>query len=89
MKADVSKQDRRKASRKHLRFPAWVESADREPLECVVVDMTLKGAQLRAPNAALPNEFTVLLDNKSSLKRRCRVIWRKGFTVGLEFVQGG
>jgi PilZ domain len=89
MKVDVSNQDRRKTPRKHLQFPAWVEGAHNEPLECAVVDMTLKGARLRAPNAALPNEFTVLPDNKSSLKRRCRVIWRKRFTVGLEFVQGG
>jgi PilZ domain len=84
----ASSQDRRDASRKPLQFAAWVERAGEEPLECVVVDMTIKGARLRAPNAAIPNEFMLLLDNKSSLKRRCKVIWRKGFTVGLEFVQG-
>ena len=87
MKQIGSTQDRRKASRKQLQFPAWVESVHRDPLECVVIDMTLNGAQLRAPNVALPDEFTLLLDNNSSLKRRCKVIWRKGFTVGLKFVQ--
>ena len=52
-----------------------------------IYDDIYNGAQLRAPNVALPDEFTLLLDNNSSLKRRCKVIWRKGFTVGLKFVQ--
>jgi hypothetical protein len=51
-----------------------------------VLDFTLRGARLRAPALALPNEFTLLLDCHSSFKRRCKVIWRRRFTVGLEFV---
>ncbi len=78
--------DRRKAARKHVAFPAWVENAHNERLACEVIDMTLMGARLRAPDAALPREFTLLLDENSSLKRRCKVIWRNGFTVGLEFI---
>lgn len=87
MKLDVSNQDRRKTPRKHLQFAAWVESAHKEPLECMVVDMTLKGARVRAPSTALPDEFTLLLDKNSSLRRHCKVIWRRGFSVGVEFVQ--
>ena len=79
-------EDRRKAARKQMTFRAWVESAHDERLACEVLDMTLIGARLRAPDAALPREFTLLLDENSSLKRRCRVIWRQGFTVGLEFI---
>jgi PilZ domain len=52
-----------------------------------VLDMTLKGARLRVPDVDLPNEFTLLLHPNSSLRRRCKVAWRKGFTLGLEFVQ--
>jgi PilZ domain len=79
-------QERRKGARKHVTFPAWVEGAHEARLECQVTDMTLAGARLCAPNAALPHEFTLLLDAKSSLKRRCKVVWRNGFTVGLEFI---
>jgi hypothetical protein len=86
MKQAAPGQDRRKTSRRRSQFPAWVESANRKPLQCTVLDMTLKGARLRAPDMALPDEFTLLLDYHSSFKRRCKVIWRRGFTVGLEFV---
>jgi hypothetical protein len=36
---------------------------------------------------AVPNEFTLLpeLDDHSLFKRFCKVIWRRVFTVGLEF----
>lgn len=86
MKQAVPGQNRRKTSRRRSQFPAWVERADKEALLCTVLDFTLKGARLRAPAVALPNEFTLLLDHHSSFKRRCKVIWRRGFTVGLEFV---
>ena len=88
MKQAVPGQDRRKTSRTPLQLPAWVESAHRKPLQCTVLNLTLKGARLRAPDVALPNEFTLLLeqDDHSSFKRCCKVIWRRGFTVGLQFV---
>jgi hypothetical protein len=87
MKQIGSPYDRRNASRKPVQFAAWIEATQREPLACVVLDMTLKGARLRAPDVALPNEFTLLLEPNSSLRRRCKVAWRKGFTLGLEFVE--
>jgi PilZ domain len=88
MKVVVANQDRRKTRRKHVQFPAWVESEHKDLLDCVVVDMTVNGARLRAANVALPDEFTLRLDDKSSLTRRCKVTWRRGFSVGLKFVQG-
>jgi hypothetical protein len=87
MKRISSFHERRKRSRKQVQFPAWVETGQKEPLECTVLDMSLKGARLRAPDMALPNEFTILLLPNSSLRRRCKVAWRKGFIVGLEFVE--
>lgn len=85
MKQTGSFHGRRKIFRKQMRFVAWVET-QKEPLPCTVLDMSLEGARLQAPAVALPNEFTVLLEANSSLKRRCKVAWRKGFTVGVEFV---
>jgi hypothetical protein len=78
---------RRKTIRKQTQFVAWIETAQKEPVPCTVLDMSLKGARLRAPAVALPNEFTILLEPNSSLKRRCKVAWRRGFTVGVEFVE--
>ena len=82
-----SLQERRDTSRKQVQFPAWIETGQKELLPCAVRDMTLKGARLRAPDVALPDEFTLRLDASSSLKRRCKVIWRRGFSVGVKFVQ--
>jgi hypothetical protein len=82
-----SEGERRKTSRKQMQFLAWVETAQNGTLPCTVLDMTLQGARLHAPDVVLPNEFTLLLDPKLSLRRRCRVAWRKRFTVGLQFVQ--
>jgi hypothetical protein len=48
--------------------------------------MTLKGARVRVPDLALPAEFMLVLDDKSSLKRCSKVVWRRGVLVGLKFV---
>jgi hypothetical protein len=79
-------QERRKASREQTQFYAWVETAQKKLSPCTVLNMTLKGARVRAPDLALPAEFTLVLDDKSSLKRRCKVVWRSGVLVGVEFV---
>jgi hypothetical protein len=79
-------QERRKASREQTQFRAWVETAQKKLSPCTVLNETLKGARVRATDLALPAEFTLVLDDKSLLKRRCKVVWRRGYVVGLEFV---
>lgn len=86
MHEDAYQHESRKTPRKQMTFPAWVESAHQELVQCEVLDMALAGARLVVPDAALPSEFTLLLDANARLKRRCKVVWRDGFTAGVEFV---
>ena len=48
--------------------------------------MTLKGARVRVPDLALPAGFMLVLDDKSSLKRCSKVVWRRAVLVGVKFV---
>jgi len=83
----TSSSDSREAPRQKMQFHAWVETAEKKRMPCVVLDISLKGARVRAQDLALPNEFTLLLDADSKQRRRCKVAWRRGFTLGLEFTE--
>ena len=55
-------------------------------IDCVVRDISAKGARLRVPDAgAVPSEFELLLKN-SGEARPARVRWRKGVEVGVSFM---
>jgi hypothetical protein len=47
------------------------------------VDFSIRGARVHAQDIAVPNAFTLLIGEAS---RRCSVVWRDGFTVGLKFI---
>ena len=52
---------------------------------CHVADISDRGAKLRTHNiSVLPNTFELTLDNFETT-RRCRLIWRSGDLVGIEF----
>jgi hypothetical protein len=52
-------------------------------LRCRLVDFSIRGARVHAQDIAVPNAFTLLIGEAS---RRCSVVWRDGFTVGLKFI---
>lgn len=80
--------ERRKAARQVLQLNAIIERAPNLlPLSCLIVDMSVTGARISAPDTALPNDFTLLLSREGPVRRNCRVIWRSNFTVGVQFVQ--
>ena len=58
-----------------------------EPFPCVVIDMSQKGASIRAHDMALPDEFILSLNANSSVLRNCKVIWRESFMVGVQFIE--
>lgn len=78
---------KRRIARTPLEIGAFIERGDGvRPLPCMVVDMSAQGAGVFAADTALPNEFTLMLADGSSLRCRCRVVWRRGFMVGVQFV---
>jgi hypothetical protein len=79
--------EKRKTTRRALRYPAMIEPDDGSALiRCELCDASQKGAQLHVddPNG-VPDEFTLLLGYDGKARRRCKVIWRTDSEIGVEF----
>lgn len=53
--------------------------------ECTVTDISDRGARLFVPNLEVPDQFSLLLSGDKSIRQDCRVVWRLGGEVGVEF----
>jgi hypothetical protein len=56
------------------------------PRECVITDLSENGARLFSEDATVPDQFDLTIAD--NLARRCRVIWRLGGEIGVEFTDG-
>ena len=78
--------DKRKARRHRLRRDAWVMLDADQRCECVITNISDRGAHIGiADSGALPDSFVLLLAENGTTRRRCRVIWRKPREVGIKF----
>jgi len=70
------------------RRAALIKSGDSpKAIRCVLWDQSDSGARLAAPYAnKLPPVFTLI--NSDETSRVCRIVWRKGPLVGVQFVEG-
>jgi hypothetical protein len=79
--------DRREAPRADVdgRYSMRLDPCDgREPITCSLLDFSVTGARLELPeDVALPENVHVLI---GELSHNCRIAWRKGVTVGVDFV---
>ena len=56
----------------------------------MISDMSSTGAKLTiGDDAAIPDEFHLLLSRDGNARRCCRVIWRKGRHAGVKFLPDG
>jgi hypothetical protein len=56
------------------------------PRECSIADISETGARLLlAGDEEVPDRFVLLLTATGDARRVCRVVWRTGLTVGVEF----
>lgn len=79
------KSDSRKAKRKPVHYPAWIELGEQDLCECQLSDVSDGGARLLVPSAdTVPDSFTLRLSSLGNSKRNCRVVWRSGTEVGIE-----
>jgi hypothetical protein len=89
MDGQLSFPDRRRSARQIIGLAAWIHrGADIPSLPCTVIDLSVMGASISAGDAALPNEFTLLMNENGSVRRQCKVVWRRGYAVGVHFVRG-
>ncbi len=80
------KSDSRKAKRRPVHYPAWIEVEGSDLGECQLSDVSDSGARLQVPSPEkLPEVFTLRLSSMGNSRRKCRVIWRSETEVGLEF----
>lgn len=78
--------DKRKALRRQLRYTAWISLGPKEKQGCTVADVSESGARLGVEDSdAIPDQFVLLLAANGSAQRKCRVIWRAGEEIGVEF----
>ena len=78
--------ERRRLPRTAIWKPAEVEMSTASVTECIVIDISMGGAQLLLPaNAPLADEFNFSFDRFRS-NRHCRVVWRKNRNAGVAFL---
>jgi hypothetical protein len=79
-------QEKRKSVRRTLERMAWVQlPSGTAPQLCRIYDMSSMGARISGPDN-LPDRFVLLLTPDGSVARKCRVAWRSGNELGVEFI---
>jgi hypothetical protein len=77
----------RKKPRRQFHYQAKILiSADWPPLPCAIADVSQSGARIvLESDAELPPEFLLLLSAQGGARRICRLVWRDGPNIGVEF----
>jgi hypothetical protein len=77
----------RKKPRRQFHYNARILTDKDTPLlACSISDISQTGARLALErDEKLPDTFMLLLSANGGARRHCRVIWREGMTVGVEF----
>jgi hypothetical protein len=77
--------------RKHQRFSInriakfYAESGSL-PRDCTITDISESGARLFTSGDEMPDQFMLLITGDKAVREECRVVWRLGGEVGVEFV---
>jgi hypothetical protein len=76
--------DKRKARRHRLRRDAWVMLDAGQRCECVITNISDRGAHISiADSDALPDSFVCWPKRRNAPP--CRIIWRKPREIGIKF----
>ena len=78
--------DRRASSRRVLDCPAKI-IVDRTmgPFQCTVVDISNSGVRLSV-RRDVSDEFSLILNDATGVRHKCRVVWRRDHQIGAKFV---
>jgi|SoiMethySBSTD1v2_1073268.scaffolds.fasta_scaffold09593_7 PilZ domain-containing protein len=79
--------EKRTFRRKSLKYPARLDVGDGQPSrECLLSDISETGARVILKHQdEIPDRVTLLIGTKGVAPRHCRVAWRDGTELGLEF----
>jgi PilZ domain len=78
---------KRQVFRRTANLSAWIEVDNNSLLErCKLVDVSGKGARLIPGDIHnLPTHFNLHLSRFGQAPKQCKIIWRRGNEVGVEF----
>jgi hypothetical protein len=66
---------------------AWIVLTGQANQECEVMDISKNGAKIAVPSSShLPQRFELVFRQDSTKRRACKVIWRRGQMIGVQFV---
>ena len=54
------------------------------PRDCMIIDVSRRGARLLIDGVDVPDQFHLLIEQNEH--RECRVVWRLGGEIGVAFV---
>ncbi len=79
--------EKRKTKRQAIQRRVWIDLGNGAPLiECALGNMSDTGAKLVLPNRRpLPSQFVLCLASDGRVARKCRIAWKEGDTIGVEF----
>jgi hypothetical protein len=82
------KAESRKAPRRSLRYPAWIELGQSGVRECQLSDVSRGGARLSVADPDnVPDEFVLRLSQGGATRRKSRIVWRSKTEIGIEFLK--
>jgi hypothetical protein len=79
---------RKREGRKSLRLPAWLTlDGGFAVRHCLVQNISSAGARIALEDAAtLPATVRLAFSRDARTGRVCRVVWRRGSSVGVKFI---
>ena len=79
--------ERRKSKRYSInRAAKFVTESGALPRDCIVTNISEGGARLFSEASNVPDQFRLLVDGDTPIREECRVLWRLGGELGVEFV---
>jgi len=77
----------RRKPRRQFRYRAKILTSEKgAPRLCSIADISEIGARIvLAKDEELPRRFLLLLSSQGDARRICRLVWRRGLTIGVEF----
>ena len=80
----------RRKPRRQMHCTAWILIDKQLPsIKCTIADVSELGTRVVLQSEQdLPNHFILLFSENGSARRGCRLVWRNGLNVGIEFTSG-
>jgi hypothetical protein len=78
--------EKRGAQRRTLRHTSWILAGPNQSYPCTLSDISDSGGRIDVEDAdKVPDRFFLLLSERGTVRRTCRVIWRKPDKLGVKF----